>query len=624
MHLFAHYCLLAALLFSLGLGGLSLYAAWTGKRGFSVWHERGQLAMLALVVAASAVLLRALVGRDFSLQYVAQYTDTFLPMFYTVTAFWAGQAGSFLFWALVVVACGAVYSATEHYRGLSPQTKTWFWLFHHTVSAFFLYILSGPSNPFLELSPAPAQGNGLNPLLQNPGMIFHPPLLFLGYGGFTVPCCLALASWVNREQQPWLEHGRKWVLFAWMFLTAGIILGAWWSYMELGWGGYWAWDPVENSSLVPWLASTAFVHTAIIQSRRNSLHRTNVFFIALTFLLCIFATYVVRSGVVDSLHAFGTSELGEPILLFMVGGLIVAIIATFSAKEHSARPLDDLFSRPGLLFLAAWMFLAIGFVVFLGILWPVISTIWSQQPIGLEADFYNKVCLPLFALISVFLVFCPWLGWKGGIRDKKMFYAVCAATLPATGFFWMVGVRHPVALMGAVAACVGLAGIVGLFMTRRDMLRNPSSLAAYGVHVGLLLMTLGIAFSGPYKVENEAVLEPGQSMQVAEYTVTYKDSEEVSTPGMAYFEVLLSVDKDGKHVGELTPQRRAYRNNKNVFAEVSVIPGLGDEIYATLIGSTKEGSVSLRISVNPLVNWIWIGGTLMSILPLLAFRRRKA
>jgi cytochrome c-type biogenesis protein CcmF len=308
----------------------------------------------------------------------------------------------------------------------------------------------------------------------------------------------------------------------------------------------------------------------------------------------------------------------------MVGGLIVAIIATFSAKEHSARPLDDLFSRPGLLFLAAWMFLAIGFVVFLGILWPVISTIWSQQPIGLEADFYNKVCLPLFALISVFLVFCPWLGWKGGIRDKKMFYAVCAATLPATGFFWMVGVRHPVALMGAVAACVGLAGIVGLFMTRRDMLRNPSSLAAYGVHVGLLLMTLGIAFSGPYKVENEAVLEPGQSMQVAEYTVTYKDSEEVSTPGMAYFEVLLSVDKDGKHVGELTPQRRAYRNNKNVFAEVSVIPGLGDEIYATLIGSTKEGSVSLRISVNPLVNWIWIGGTLMSILPLLAFRRRKA
>lgn len=624
MHFFAHYCLLAALLFSLGLGFLSVYMAWTGRRSLAVWNERGQLAIFALVIAASAILMRALVAKDFSYQYVAQYTDTFLPLFYTVTAFWAGQAGSLLFWALVVVACAVFYASTKHYQRLSPETKCWFWLFHSTAQAFFLYLLTGPSNPFLELSPAPPQGHGLNPLLQNPGMIFHPPLLFIGYGAFTVPACLAMASWICREEQPWIECGRKWVLFAWAFLTAGIVLGAWWSYMELGWGGYWAWDPVENSSLVPWLASTAFIHTAIIQSRRNSLHRSNVFFIALTFLLCIFATYVVRSGVIDSLHAFGRSELGAPILFFMLGGLGIALIATFSSRCEDARPLDDIVSRPGLLFLAAWMFLAIGFVVVVGIMWPVISSIWSENPMGLETDFYNRVCLPLFALISVFLVFCPWLGWKGGIRDRKMFYAVCAAIVPAAGFFWTIGIRHPVALIGAVAAVVGLAGIVGLFLTHREMLRNPSMWAAYGVHVGLLLMTLGIAFSGPYKIEAEAVLTQGQSMQVGQYEVTYDGNREASTPGMALFEVQLSVTRDGKPVGTLRPQRRAYRNNQNVFAEVSVIPGLGDEVYATLIGSTKEGEASLRISVNPLVNWLWIGGTLMSLFPLLALRRRKA
>ncbi|NJB67401.1 cytochrome c-type biogenesis protein CcmF [Desulfobaculum xiamenense] len=624
MHLFAHFCLLAAFTVSIALAGLSLYMAWTGRRTASAWSERGQLAVFALIVAASAVLTRALVARDFSFQYVAQYTDTFLPMFYTLTAFWAGQAGSFLFWALSIAACGVFYASTDHYRRLSPETRVWFWLFHSGVQAFFLYILTGPSNPFLELSPAPAQGNGLNPLLQNPGMIFHPPLLFIGYAAFTVPCCLALASWLNGEREEWLPCGRRWVLFAWMFLTAGIILGAWWSYMELGWGGYWAWDPVENSSLIPWLSATAFVHTAIIQSRRNSLHRINVFFIALTFLLCIFATYVVRSGVIDSLHAFGRSELGAPLMFFMLAGLFVALVVTFSNRAADARPLDELTSRPGLLFMAAWLFLALALVVFLGTMWPVISSMWSAKPVGLEPAFYNRVCLPLFALIAVFLVFCPWLGWKGGLRDKRMFIAVCACLVPAAAFLWFFGVKHPVALVGAVSAVVGIAGIVGLFATQKGMVGNGSMWAAYGVHVGLLLMTLGVAFSGPYKVEAEAVLNPGQSMRIGAYDVRYLDNREITTPAMACYEVRLAVTRDGKPVGELTPQRRAYRNNDNVFAEVSVIPGLGDEIYATLVGSTREGQASLKLSINPLVNWIWIGGTLMTLFPLLAFVRRKA
>ncbi|SKA65548.1 heme lyase CcmF/NrfE family subunit [Desulfobaculum bizertense] len=624
MHLFAYFCLLAALFVSLLFGGLSLYMLWTGRTRYAHWTERGQLACFALVMASSVVLLRALVAKDFSLQYVWQYTDSYLPLFYTVTAFWAGQAGSMLFWALCIVTCGLFFAASKHYAKLQPNTRVWFWLFHYSVQAFFLYILSGPSNPFLEFAHAPVEGNGLNPLLQNPGMIFHPPLLFIGYAGFTVPCCLALASWVNKENVDWLPVGRLWTVFAWLFLTAGIILGAWWSYMELGWGGYWAWDPVENSSLIPWLAATAFLHTAIIQRRRGSLPRINVFFITLTFFLCIFATYVVRSGVIDSLHAFGRSELGEPLVFFMLGTLIAGVLVVLSHKDKNARPLDELLSRSGLLFLAAWFFLAIGLVIFLGTMWPLISSMWNPKPIGLEPAFYNRVCLPLFACISLFLVFCPWLGWKGGVVNRKAFYAVCGSIIPAAGLMWMRGIHHPVALLGAVSAVVGLFGIVVLFASRKDMLRNPHSWAAYGVHVGLLLMTLAVAFSGPYKIEREAVLHPGESMQIAEYTVKYEGMQERRTPGMDYVEARLTVTENGKKVGTMTPQRRAYRNNRNVFAEVSVIPGLGDELYSTLVGSSPDGQVSLRISVNPLVNWLWIGGVLMTLFPLLAFWRRKA
>lgn len=623
MHVFAYFCLLAAMVLSLALGGLAALSAWKGDWSNRGWMEKGQILSTAFLTLSSAVLLFAFVTRDFSLVYVAEYSDTTLPMFYTITAFWAGQDGSFLLWAWLIAMFAAIFIGTRGYKDMSGGTKTWFWLFLFVVQGFFLYILTGPNNPFMEFSPAPADGNGLNPLLRHPGMIFHPPLLFLGYAGFTIPACLALASIVTGSRATWLRTCRRWTLLSWTFLTAGIVLGAWWSYMELGWGGYWAWDPVENASLIPWMGATAFLHTALIQGMGRSLEKTNVFLIALTLLLCLFATYTVRSGVIDSLHAFGSGELGGPLLMFMLLGLLTTILGIFAGTPKDVKPLSEFVSRQGLLLVTAWLILAIGVVIFMGTMWPVISNIWSANPEGLKPGFYNRVCLPLFTLVAVLLTICPWLGWKGGVTAKKYLGLTGAAALVALVVLWVMGITMPLALIGAAAGLTVLAGIVILFSTNPNVRRRRTAWGAYGVHFGLALMVLGIAVSGPYKAETDVTLNKGESFTVSGYDITYRDFSQRSGRNMAVAEAELEVTRDGEPVGTLTPQRRMYRNFRQPYAEVSTIFSFGREIYATLIGFDQQEAVSLTVSVHPLVNWIWVGGTMMCIFPFVALTRRK-
>ena len=624
MHVVGYFCLFFAMLASLVMAGTALWAAWSDRPELARFCEKGHLAAAALLTAAGAVLLKALVARDFTFQYVASYTDSLLPLFYAVTAFWAGQAGSMLFWAWAVALMGAVFTGTRAYAGLAPATRAWYWLLFLSVQAFFLVLLTGPANPFLALSPAPVEGNGLNPLLRNPGMIFHPPLLFLGYAGFTIPACLGLASWVAAEPRPWLAAGRPWTLVSWVFLTAGIVLGGWWSYMELGWGGYWAWDPVENASLIPWLSATAFLHTALIEDRRGALHRTNLFLMALTLLLCFFATYLVRSGIIDSLHAFGSGGMDVPLVSFLLLGLAATLLVLHARGDSGARQLSGLASRQGVLVLAVWLLLAIGAVVMLGTMWPVISKLWSANPVGLGEGFYNRVCLPLFALLALLLALCPWLGWKGGIRHSRWFAVVAGVFLGAAGLLFVQGVRLPVPMLAAASSLAVLAGTAALLAADPAVRAARPSWAALGTHVGLALVVLGVAVSGPYKVETEATLAKGEPMQLGAYSLTLTDSKSTSSPAMAVFQAFIKVEKDGRPVGELTPERRMYRGFEQPFAEVSTIPGLGDEIYATVLAFERDGNtVAVKASVNPLVNWIWIGGTVMCLLPFVGLNRRS-
>ncbi|WP_029894199.1 heme lyase CcmF/NrfE family subunit [Desulfohalovibrio reitneri] len=615
MHAIAYWGLLAALLASLLAAATAAYSALRGDDGLTRWCQRGHFLATFLMTLCSAILLLALVNQDFSFKYVAEYTDSTLPLFYAVTAFWAGQAGSLLFWALGIALCGLGFTLSKTYRDLPPTTRALYWLFFLTVQSFFLLLLSNWSNPFIEVVPPPADGRGLNPLLRNPGMIFHPPLLFLGYAGFTIPACLALASTLSQEKLGWLAASRGWTVFSWVMLTAGIVLGAWWSYMELGWGGYWAWDPVENASLIPWLAGTAFLHTGIIQERRGGLRRTNVFLIVLTLLLCFFATYLVRSGVVDSLHAFGAGGVAMPLLVFMLVGLAVTGLVIYLGDTKEARSLDTLVSRPGMLFTASWLLLALGLVIGLGTMWPVITKPFTQNPIGLGPDFYNRVCLPLFTILAVILVFCPWLGWKGGVRRKGPALWLAWAAFPIGAIALLAaGYGLPLSMVAGGAGISAVVGAVSLLFIDPGLRKKARGLGFLGVHAGLGLAVLGVAVSGPFQVEEQTVLNPGGRMALAEYTLVYEDVRTFQTPELRAAEASLKVlGPDGKEMGELTPQRRIYRNFDQPFAEVSTLPSLGEELYATLLSVDENRAVTIKASVHPMVNWIWIGSTLMCI-----------
>ena len=638
MYFIAYALQLLLLLCALAGGGLAIFQLYEGRSHALKIVERLHWVASGSLLLASALLLHALFWKDFSLQYVASYTDVLLPAFYRLTAFWAGQPGSMLFWALSVGVMGSLFAVTRSYARLTPGTRLWFWAFFYGVMAFFALVLTTWSNPFLMQTPAPADGNGLNPLLQNPGMIFHPPLLFLGYGGFAVPSCLALAqamSGARRQEDAWFRVSRPFIMLAWLFLTAGIVLGMWWAYMELGWGGYWAWDPVENASLIPWLIGSAALHTLVIEDRRGKLARVNVALMGLCTVSAFFATYLVRSGVIQSVHAFGDGGVGTPLLIFVLAGVAVSFWAACSEKTRG-ETLENFFaSREGLLVLVAWILLALAVIILTATMWPVFSLLWSSSPNGLDANFYNRVCLPLGALLMLVMAPCPWLGWKGGFSGGKglAVTGVAAAAAVACLLWWLSSpagalplVRHlkqPLPLIGAAAAG-GVAAACLYLLVSAVRNRAWPRVGALGTHLGLALMALGIAVSGPYKIEKDVYLNEGGSDVVGKYNVTLLSLETGRNPvGFDYIEARVRVERDGRELGVLGPQRRLYDKfgQMNQFSEVDVIPGLGEEVYASLLGLDESSRVLVRISVEPLINWLWIGGALMSLAPFLSLCR---
>ncbi len=617
MHLFGYYALLAGFILALFLCLWTLVISWQGKVQSVYWLEKGQTIILFLLMLVSGVLLAALLERDFSFQYVRDYTDSVLPWYYALTAFWAGQEGSFLLWTFFIALLGVVWIYSPGYKTIQPRTKAGFWIFYLALQSFFIMMLITVSNPFEQVMPPPQDGHGLNPLLQHPGMIFHPPILFFGYAGFSVPVCLAFASVLCHEESSWLKLSRDWVLLSWTFLTGGILLGAWWSYMELGWGGYWAWDPVENASLIPWLCSSAFIHTSILGRRRQSLAKTNLVLVGLTLILCFFGTFLTRSGVLDSLHAFGQGQVGTPLLAMMAFCLVLIVILLWSGSFKDVNRLSRLLSAQGLFILLTWLFLAIGGVIILGTLWPVVTKMLGQTPQGMGPDFYNQVCLPLFALLFVLLPFCIWAKWRSWGLGKWRFGLLVGIFIVLIFLFRFLGMSKPLALISVSLAVLSILSLVFLMVSSSAIRKSRSRWSAYGLHLGMAVIALGVAVSGPYKRISEAVLKPGHEMTVGEYTVTYRDFQRRNQESMVAYQAVLGVSKDGQNLGTLRPERRMYRQFEQPFAEASVLPSLGDEIYSTLLGFNQDGVIRLQVRVNPLVNWLWIGGVLACLCGLL-------
>ena len=627
MYFFAFALLLLTLLLASGGGILALLQLWRPQeRPTLPLVEKVHWGVSLCLLVASACLLHALYWQDYSLKYVADYTDNVLHLFYRLTAFWAGQPGSMLFWALAVGIMGSIFACTGGYRRLKDTTRLWFWTFFLVIMAFFALLLCVWNNPFIMLDPAPADGNGLNPLLQNPGMIFHPPLLFLGYGGFAIPTCLALAQALSRQpdETRWFDLARPITLLAWAFLTAGIVLGMWWAYMELGWGGYWAWDPVENASLVPWLVGTAALHTAIVEKRRGRLTRFNVLLMGLTTLSTFFATFLVRSGVIESVHAFGSGSVGFPLGIFVTAGLVLSIgIALLSPAGRRASSDGErktrLIPAEDTLLAVAVLLLVMAVIILNATMWPVTTSLFSTASMGLEASFYNRVILPLGAAMLLLLAYCPWL-----VQGRRLARGiVLLGAAGSAALLWLLGYRNVVALLTTAGVVGFLLGLL-LRAASTPLRQLPRRAGALGLHLGLALMALGIAFSGPYKQEADHSFAPGDSMTIGDVTVTLKNLFEGTQPGYHFLEAQLEARRADAVIGELTPQRRIYDKFGNMqFTEVDVIPGLGNEVYASLLGLDQEGRAYVKISLEPLVNWLWIGGTLLCLFPLLMLRRRQ-
>lgn len=627
---FAHLLLMLSLTIAV-LGTLFCIVSLNKAKTYAVGLlEKANLAITLCYVIASCILFFGFWSYDFSIKYVHDYSDLSLPLFYRLTAFWGGQAGSLLFWALCLVLCGAYFQSTEIYKSLSQETRTWYLLFYFSMLAFFGVLLTTYNSPFEVISPAPSNGRGLNPLLQNPGMIFHPPLLLLGYGGFTIPACLALAQALSKEngsETPWHICTKPIILVAWLLLTAGIVLGGWWAYMELGWGGYWAWDPVENASTIPWFFGTAAIHFGFIEQYRNKAQRFHTLFMALTCVSAFFATWLVRGNVVESVHAFGSGGVGYLLLNFVIAATVI-VFAVIFYMPNKGTPFNGLETKEGFLLATSVVLITISLIIGFATLWPVISKLWTENSVGLQAGFYNSVILPLLTVIIALLTFCPWLSWKQGLSHGRHFLGVVLSFLVFMGVFWaLFDVKEPLPLIAASISCACMISWTLYFAVLKYPLAKLSPVL---VHISLAVMALGVAFSGPYKVEQEVALARGQEIAVDSFKVKllelYEGRDRTGRYDFLEAELLVT-DKNGKEVGISQAQRRIYASfPQNAYAEASTIFSLGKEFYATFLGLDEQTRAVLRLSVHPLVNWLWIGGTIMSLAPFItvyAMRRRK-
>ena len=579
-------CLTVALLTALYAAGASVYGARTGRTEFVTSGRRAIYCLAALLIAAVAILQAAFLRSDFSYALVAEASSTDTPTFYKVTAMWATQDGSLLLWAvlLAVFSSAVLFLTRRSLREIAPYATAVLGI----VAAFFLLLMIGWENPFgATPGPDPAEGNGLNPLLRHPAMMIHPPLLYTGYVGFSIPFAFAIGALITRRTgADWIRATRRFALVAWTFLGTGIMLGALWSYTELGWGGYWAWDPVENASLMPWLIGTAFLHSIMVQEKRGMLRIWNVSLICATFILALLGTFLVRSGILESIHAFGASTIGVQFLVFigLVTATSVGLIAYRRAELRSEARLDSLFSREAFFLLNNLVLVGLCVVIFWGTFFPLISEAITGTEASVGPPWFDRLTTPLALVLVLLAGVGPLLAWRrvtlAGIRRVLLAPVLATAlALAALVAFTPAAESPPSLIMFCLVAFV-LAVVAQEFWrgagARRVMTaeRLPTALArlagrnrrrygGYIVHAGIALLFLGVAASSAFLDQRDVRLSPGDATTVGDYTLTYReptvrlggDSDGTGAP--ISFGAVLEVRK-GSERFTLRPTRNLY------------------------------------------------------------------
>ncbi len=621
------------------------------------------LLVFPLTLVASLALLAGLLTQQYQITYVWQVTNPTTPPFYRFTALWGSQAGSLLFWNLLMSAFAFVALLVNWHgnRRLMPYVI----VYTMAVSAFFLGLTLFLENPFARYwitpdgsvvtavfipagaeAPSPARlaatARGLNPLLRHFGMIIHPPMLYLGFVSFVIPFAFAMAALASNDLSTnWIKATRRWSLIAWLFLSLGLLLGGRWAYDVLGWGGYWGWDPVENAAFIPWLTGTAFLHSVMIQEKRGMLKVWNMFLIILTFSAVIFGTFATRSGLIDSVHSFAQSSIGTPMFLFWASVTVVSvglILWRWNRGElRSEHGFAGLFSRETLFVLNNVVFVALAIAVFWGSFGaPILSELVFSTDISLGADYFNQVTAPLFVVMYLLMGVAPLSAWgaASAMRLGRAMVVPLALTLITVIGAALLGTRGVAALFAY--GIVLLAGYVALYEIARGgrararatgenpivatislFGRNRRRYGGFIVHLGITVIGLGVIGSTLFQFETQQTLQPGQTLQVQDYTMTYQglDAGQIADDGRFMDIANVAVERGGRLVATLRPRHDLYPETEGQAGMTMLIPGsystLENDFYVLYVAEQPDGSATFKVYVNPLINLIWWGGLIL-------------
>ena len=620
--------------------GVTLYAAaasvFGARQGREDWLASSRNAVLAhfcLVTLAIFLLEYALITSDFSLRYVANNSTRESLTRYKIAGLWGSLEGSILLWEWLQSLFAALVVARYSDRGPSGcrQLMPYVQAVLQGISAFFLLLMAFAVNPFARIFPIPPDGRGLNPLLEVTDMLIHPLLLYLGYVGFSVPYAFAMAALITgRPTEEWLRITRRWTVVAWLFLTGGIFYGGWWSYRTLGWGGYWAWDPVENASFMPWLTATAFIHSVMIQERKRMLRVWNLVLVTLTFSLVIFGTFLTRSGILGSVHAFADGPVGVMFLAFLALVLLFSfgLVAYRSDQLKGHGELDSIVSRESAFLLNNLVLVGICFTVFLGTIFPLLSEALRGTKISVGTPYFNKVSVPLGMALLFLMGVGPLIAWgRASLNNlKRNFLKPSLAAVAGTAILYALGV-HQAEVLAAFAFCFFVIGTIVFefvvatrtraktmgegFLTAFATLLLKSR-RRYGgliVHLGVVITIIGIAVSSVYKVEREQTLKSGESLTIGRYSVRFDGLAAGERPTHILVWANLMAFKDEKPVHELTPGQRFYPNQQSPFASVDARYHWNEDLYVMLSAFERDGSsATIKVIINPMISWIWIGG----------------
>ena len=643
----------AAIVVGLALSAYATIAfvlgARRGDRAVLASAQRAIYASFGLAALAAVTMVVLLLTHDFSVLYVARNNATTTPPFFSVISLWAALEGSILFWTLLLTGWASL--VIWRHRAGHVALLPWAGATLAAISAFFFAVMTWPGNPFTRVTPVATEGPGPNALLQNhPFMGLHPPLLYLGYTGLAVPFAFGIAALITRRtDEEWLGIVRRWTLLPWIFLTLGITAGAWWSYAVLGWGGYWAWDPVENAALLPWLTATAFIHSSMVAERRGSLRIWTSALVIATFCLTLLGTFLTRSGVIASVHSFTQSSIGPwflaAIAVALTGslGLLVWRLPALVGSERPAAPV----SRESAFLLNNVLFLGITFAVLFGTLYPLAVEALSGDTVSVGAPWFDRVNAPLFLLLLFLMGVGPALPWGAAswrsVRDRLGLPIVAGVAGVVAGL--AIGMRDaaPLATIGLalfVVAILGdelLRGTSSRARTRgepapaaawRLATRNRRRYGGYLVHAGICVMAVAISVSATQGQDATATLRPGQNMRVAGYTLTYQRLvQEPLRDDPQVIETRAEVGISGRQTGSLATALRSYPSSSTPIATPSVQTSLGEDLYVTLLSyDPATSTVTLHALVNPLVVWIWLGGGVVGMGAIFAIwpDRRRA